>query len=67
MEHISTITCPVCNFKKTEVMFADYSQQFYECSNCKALLKTKTGDCCVFCSYGNIQCSEIEHADYCSY
>jgi hypothetical protein len=31
-------------------------QFFYECVNCKTLLRPKSGDCCVFCSYGSVKC-----------
>jgi hypothetical protein len=31
-------------------------QFFYECTNCKTLLRPKPGDCCVFCSYGSVKC-----------
>ncbi|PSR06519.1 MAG: hypothetical protein BRD49_00075 [Bacteroidetes bacterium SW_10_40_5] len=31
-------------------------QYFYECENCHEVLKPKYSDCCVFCSYGNINC-----------
>ena len=48
----STITCPECEHKETEVMSTDVCQCFYECKNCAALLKPEKGDCCVFCSYG---------------
>ncbi|AWS89920.1 GDCCVxC domain-containing (seleno)protein [Pseudomonas aeruginosa] len=52
----STITCPKCGFKKTEVMPVDSCQFFYECPVCHELLKPKPGDCCVFCSYGTSRC-----------
>lgn len=52
----STITCPECNFKKTETMPTDQCQWFYECKSCKAVLKPKEGDCCVYCSYGDFVC-----------
>ncbi|MDN4574814.1 hypothetical protein DBB29_19625 [Pandoraea cepalis] len=52
----STITCPKCGFKKTEVMPIDSCQFFYECPACHELLKAKPGDCCVFCSYGTNRC-----------
>ncbi len=39
----STITCPVCGFKKEETMPEDACQFFYECENCKTLLKPKKG------------------------
>ena len=52
----STIKCPECGFKKEETMPTDSCQFFYECINCKTLLKPKQGDCCVFCSYGSVKC-----------
>jgi hypothetical protein len=33
---------------------------FYECSQCKALLRPKRGDCCVFCSYGSVPCPPVQ-------
>jgi len=46
----STITCPVCGHVKAEIMPADACQYFYECENCKTILKPLAGDCCVFCN-----------------
>jgi len=56
----STLTCPECGHKKTETMPLDACQWFYECKNCKTLLKPKKGDCCVFCSYGTVPCPLIQ-------
>jgi hypothetical protein len=52
----SDITCPVCGFTKTEIMPTDACQYFYECSNCKTVIRPVTGDCCVYCSYGTEKC-----------
>ena len=52
----STITCPECDFPKEEEMPTDACQCFYECPGCHGVLKPKTGDCCVFCSYGSVPC-----------
>jgi len=52
----STLTCPHCAFAKEELMPTDACQFFYECTNCGAVLKPKTCDCCVFCSYGSVKC-----------
>jgi hypothetical protein len=60
IEHNSTITCPNCGFKKTEVMSLNSCQFFYECSKCKSILKPKKGDCCVFCSYGDAKCPPVQ-------
>ena len=37
-------------------MPTDACQFFYQCTNCETLLKPKSGDCCVFCSYGSVPC-----------
>jgi len=52
----SDFKCPECGFVKNEVMPTDSCQYFYECSNCKTVIKPKKGDCCVFCSYGTVKC-----------
>ena len=59
---ISTLTCPVCNHRAAETMPTDACQFFYECQACKTLLKPKAGDCCVFCSYGDVPCPPIQEA-----
>ncbi len=57
---LSTITCPDCGFEKEEIMPTDACQFFYKCINCETVLKPKQGDCCVFCSYGNVACPPIQ-------
>ncbi|QKE42198.1 GDCCVxC domain-containing (seleno)protein [Ferrovum myxofaciens] len=52
----SILTCPKCDHAETLTMPTDACQWFYECTNCKTLLKPKPGDCCVFCSYGSVPC-----------
>ena len=55
----SVLTCPHCGFQKLEIMHTDACQFFYECGNCKTLLRPKAGDCCVFCSFGTVKCPPI--------
>ncbi|MGZ8928896.1 MAG: GDCCVxC domain-containing (seleno)protein [Methylobacter sp.] len=65
----STLVCPVCGHSKTEQMPTDACQWFYECESCHNLLKPKSGDCCVFCSYGSVPCPPMQkqgkHSDCC--
>jgi len=61
----STITCPECDHQEKETMPTDACQFFYECKSCKTLLKPKHGDCCVFCSFGDIKCPPIQEGDKC--
>ena len=56
----SEITCPNCGHKKVEEMPTEFCQFFYECENCKAVLKPNEGDCCVYCSYGTVPCPPIQ-------
>ena len=61
----STITCPECAFSKVEKMPTNACQFFYECDNCKTILKPKSGDCCVYCSYGTVACPPIQEGKNC--
>lgn len=56
------ITCPHCGIVKCEGMPTDACQYFYECTGCGMILRPRTGDCCVFCSYGSIPCPPIQSA-----
>jgi hypothetical protein len=62
MQSSSTITCPTCGHRQTEAMPTDACQFFYECKSCGVLLKPKAGDCCVFCTYGDVPCPPIQEA-----
>ena len=58
----SVLTCPLCGSARTETMPADACQFYYECENCKVLLRPKPGDCCVFCSYGSVKCPPVQQS-----
>lgn len=64
-ESQSTLTCPKCGHMKTEFMPSDACVYFYECERCKARLKPLQGDCCVFCSYGTVQCPPVQQGENC--
>ena len=61
----SEITCPECGYRKMEKMPTDACIFYYECQSCQKLLKPKPGDCCVFCSYGDIKCPPIQAGTGC--
>ena len=56
----SIITCPHCGAESEEVMPTDACIYFYECKGCLKLLRPKTGDCCVFCSFGSVKCPPVQ-------
>lgn len=62
---VSVITCPVCGNKKEEEMPTDACQFFYECENCHSIIKPKKGDCCVYCSYGSVDCPPVQQEKAC--
>jgi hypothetical protein len=61
----ATITCPRCGHQARETMPTDSCQYFYDCKGCGALLKPQSGDCCVFCSYGDVKCPPMQESGCC--
>jgi len=53
---VSRITCPDCKYSKTEILPTEVCLIKYTCQNCKKDLYPKEGDCCVFCTYGDVKC-----------
>ena len=62
MQFVSTLTCPLCTHQATETMPTDACWFFYECKGCGVVLRPVEGDCCVFCSYGDMPCPPIQAA-----
>ncbi|CAH0175999.1 MAG: hypothetical protein MUC74_07510 [Ideonella sp.] len=56
----STLTCPECGHARAETMPTDACMYFYVCTGCGTRLRPKRGDCCVFCSYGDVPCPPIQ-------
>ena len=62
IQEISKITCPNCGHQSVEEMPTDACQFFYDCKGCGKLLKPNVGDCCVFCSFGDVACPPIQQS-----
>jgi hypothetical protein len=56
----STITCPHCRHESEQTMPTNACVFFYDCPSCNTRLKPRSGDCCVFCSYGSVPCPPIQ-------
>ena len=56
----STLTCPVCGHREAFVMPLDACLIVHDCAACGVQLRPKDGDCCVFCSYGNVPCPPVQ-------
>lgn len=63
MQLVSTLTCPTCGGVSRETMPTDACQYFYDCRHCGAVLRPIKGDCCVFCSYGDVPCPPIQEEE----
>jgi hypothetical protein len=55
-----TLTCPHCGARTVETMPLDACVFFHGCSGCGAMLHPRPGDCCVFCSYGDVACPPVQ-------
>ena len=54
------LTCPHCGFVDELGMPTDSCQFFQQCAQCKTVLRPEPGDCCVFCSYGDLPCPSMQ-------
>ncbi|MBN8736201.1 MAG: hypothetical protein J0H27_08025 [Xanthomonadales bacterium] len=61
----STVTCPHCGHRSMETMPENACVFFHECKGCGAMLRPKAGDCCVFCSYGDVPCPPVQGQQRC--
>jgi hypothetical protein len=61
----SQLTCPSCGHVSSESMPTDACIYFYDCKGCGAVLRPKSGDCCVFCSYGSVPCPPAQANSAC--
>jgi hypothetical protein len=59
---VSEITCPACGHRAAETMPEDSCRIAYECLGCRATLRPRCGDCCVFCSFGSVPCPPVQAA-----
>ncbi len=56
----STIVCPECGAATESQMPESSCQYFWDCPACGAVLRPESGDCCVFCSYGDVPCPPVQ-------
>ncbi|WP_026987251.1 GDCCVxC domain-containing (seleno)protein [Fodinicurvata fenggangensis] len=64
-QRFSTLSCPLCGHASRDEMPTDACQYFYDCKGCGAVLKPLPGDCCVYCSYGDVKCPPVQLGDGC--
>jgi len=64
----SILTCPHCEFVKSEVLQENVSPTNFRCESCKQTVKINSGECCIYCQYGDYPClqSQIVGSSCCS-
>ena len=60
MQLHSTLTCPRCAFAETLTMPTDACVVVHVCAKCGVRLTPNSGDCCVFCSFGDVPCPPVQ-------
>ena len=58
----STVTCPACGTKTRAEMPMEACQFLWTCPACDSVVHPRAGDCCVFCSYGDVRCPPVQKA-----
>ena len=64
-EPFSTLICPHCGHRSKDLMPTNACQFFYDCGGCGELLNPNEGDCCVYCSFGDVKCPPIQQGNSC--
>jgi len=61
----SVITCPKCGHRAEETMPMNACLFFLRVLPMRRDIKPKSGDCCVFCSYGSVNCPPVQAGSEC--
>ncbi|MGK0270323.1 MAG: hypothetical protein ACI88H_000966 [Cocleimonas sp.] len=56
----STLTCPHCDYKQTETLLENISPINFRCDSCLKLVRINTGECCIYCNYGDYPCIQTQ-------
>jgi len=53
-------TGPRCGMRTETVMPTDACIVVFECESCRVVLRPKSGDCCIFCSFAGVKCPPVQ-------
>lgn len=64
----SVLSCPHCFNKERETLLENVFPASYRCNKCSKTIKIDTGDCCIYCTFGDYPCiqSQIEGSSCCA-
>lgn len=57
-----TVTCPRCGQARVRVMPRDALDLEYTCAFCGTVSRPRARDCCIYCSYGDVPCPQVQDA-----
>ena len=52
--------CPNCRTTETVTMDPKIPGDFFTCKECEKTHEPRLGDCCVYCSYGSVNCPAVQ-------
>ena len=56
----SAITCPKCGFTSIEELPTEVCLLAHDCDSCGHTMRPVSGDCCVFCTHGEVKCPSMQ-------
>ncbi|MEZ4924249.1 MAG: GDCCVxC domain-containing (seleno)protein [Crocinitomicaceae bacterium] len=56
----SLVTCPSCKHQFKEKLPTEYCLLALDCDSCGETMHPKNGDCCVFCTHGDVKCPSMQ-------
>ena len=62
---LATLTCPNCGHADRLEMATNSCLYFHVCEGCGLMLSPLAGDCCVFCSYADVDCPPRQSGNAC--
>jgi len=65
LRRTATLRCPECGHEMIEKMPVNACIRRHECSACATLITPRPGDCCVFCSWGDVACPPVQLGQCC--
>lgn len=54
------ITCRNCGATEDITMHSSLPERSFTCKKCTTVLLAHSDECCVYCSYGSVQCPPVQ-------
>ena len=60
----TVMTCPSCHAKEKQTMWPHFIESVFVCNKCNKPHLQIPDRCCIYCSYGSIECPPIQEVAY---